>query len=323
MRCQLDQALAWAWAIAGTDQLTIQTFDDRKGGGSPQVRGGALGDLWPWVEAQQAAGQGVFATVNDTPLGQRKAHDVTAVRALFADFDGAPPPAAWHVEPTLVVQSRRGVHAYWSLHPWPSADARAFRDAQHRIAQHYGSDRAVCDLPRVMRLPGTTQQKVDPPYLVHILHDSGAVYSVPKILQSLPQLPRAERPRVQTAVIGGEVDLATLDVAALARAAGLDPQQHGSTAGGDARWAIQCPWRAEHTGGQQGSTSTVLIAGGAGRLPGFRCFHAHCAGRGLSDVLALLGVQTVASCAQVRPSRRAMIATARADALERAMPWNR
>jgi len=319
----LDQALAWAWAIAGTDQLTIQTFDDRKAGGLPEVRGGSLPELWPWIERQQADGQGIFATVNETRLGHRRAGDVVRVRALFADFDGVASPTVWHLEPTLIVQSRRGVHAYWAIDGGAEPIARLFRDAQHRIAQHYGSDRAVCDLPRVMRLPGTSQQKVDPPYLVHILHDSGAVYSVPEILQSLPQLPLAERPRVQTAVIGGEVDLATLDVAALARAAGLDPQQHGSTAGGDARWAIQCPWRAEHTGGQQGSTSTVLIAGGAGRLPGFRCFHAHCAGRGLSDVLALLGVQTVASCAQVRPSRRAMIATARADALERAMPWNR
>lgn len=322
MRCQLDQALAWAWAIAGTDQLTIQTFDDRKGGGSPQVRGGALGDLWPWVEAQQAAGQGVFATVNDTPLGQRKAHDVTAVRALFADFDGSPPPAAWHVEPTLVVQSRRGVHAYWSLHPWPSADARAFRDAQHRIAALYGSDRAVCDLPRVMRLPGTHQRKVDPPYLVTITADTGATYSVAEVLNGLPPLPRVERAPLDTRVIGGRLDLTTLDVAAWAAGLGLEPRRHGSTASGDARWAIRCPWQAQHTDGAQGATSTVLIES-RGTPPGFRCLHAHCADRRLADVLAHYGIGTAAGCAAVKPTARAVIANARADALDRGMPWNR
>ena len=319
---QLDQALAWAWAIAGTDQLTLQTFDDRKGGGAPQVRGGSLGELWPWVQAQQAAGQGVFATVNETPLGHRKAADVTAVRALFADFDGGGAPDAWHLLPTLIVQSRRGLHAYWAIDGMAAPDAAAFRSAQHRIAQHYGSDRAVCDLPRVMRLPGTYQCKIDPPYLVTILQDTGAAYTVAEILHGLAELPRPAPVRVDLAIKGGRLDLTTLDVAAWARSLGLEPRRHGSTASGDARWAIRCPWQAQHTDGAQGTTATVLIES-RGKPPGFRCLHAHCADRRLADVLAHYGIGAAAGYAETRPSMRAMIATSRADAIDRGMPWNR
>ena len=60
-----------------------------------------------------------------------------------------------------------------------------------------------------------------------------------------------------------------------------------SPVGGKA--AILCPWRVEHSGGvaeTAPSGSTVIWEPGDGSArPGFKCLHAHCAGRGLRELL--------------------------------------
>lgn len=321
MRADLNLAEQWAWAIAGGERLTVQVFDDAKRGARAEIRGGALCELWPWIEARQADGCGVFGTVNATPDGYRQAADVTHVRALFVDFDGKEPDRPWHLEPTMIVQSGRGIHAYWSLDPWPVANAAEFKDAQKRLAKHYGSDPAVCDLPRVMRLAGTWHQK-GVPFLVHLPQVSGAVYHPSEVLAGIATLP-VERPRarVDLRTVGGEVDLATLDIVALCRDAGLNPRMAGVGDKGDPQWAIDCPWRSEHTGGAQGATSTMVWERGGG-WPAFTCKHAHCFDRRLYDLLGRLGVSVVARHTGVKPSRRAEMASDRLAVAERGLPWN-
>ena len=321
MQADLNLAEQWAWALTGGDRLTVQVFDDAKRGARAEIRGGALADLWPWVQDRQGAGCGVFGTVNATPDGHRQASDVTHVRALFCDFDGKEPDKPWHLLPTMVVQSGRGLHAYWALNPWPVANAAEFKDAQKRLARHYGSDPAVCDLPRVMRLAGTWHQKGEP-FLVHLPQVSGDVYHPAEVLVGIAPLPvERQRQRVDLRTVGGEVDLATLDIVALCRDAGLNPRFAGVGEKGDAQWAIDCPWRSEHTGGAQGATSTMVWERGGG-WPAFACLHAHCSERRLRDLLGLLGVSVVARHTGVRPSRRAEAAAARIEAAERGMPWS-
>jgi hypothetical protein len=321
MRSDLAEAEQWALAISGSDRLTVQAFDDAKRGGSPGIRGGSLADLWPWVEARQAAGCGIFGTVNATPDGYRQAADVTHVRALFVDFDGKEPDRQWHLEPSMIVRSGRGLHAYWTLDPWPVANAAEFKDAQHRLARHYGSDPAVCDLPRVMRLAGTWHQKGEP-FMVTIVDQTGEVYHPADVLAGIAPMPEpAPRVRVDMRTVGGEVDLASLDIVALCRDAGLNPRETGTGHRGDRKWAITCPWVAEHTGGAQGDTSTMIWERGAG-WPAFLCKHSHCEHRRLFDLLARLNVSVVARHAGVKPSRRAEAAEARLAVIERGMPWS-
>lgn len=320
MLCDLHLAEQWAWAIAGADRLTVQVFDDAKRGARAEIRGGALADLWPWIEARQADGCGVFGTVNATPDGYREGRDVTHVRALFVDFDGKDPDRQWHLPPTMIVQSGRGIHAFWALDPWPVANAGEFKDAQHRLARHYGSDPAVCDLPRVMRLPGTWHQK-GLPFLVHIPQLGTDTYHPAEVLAGVDTLPEPhKRPKVDMRVVGGEVDLASLDIVALCRDAGLSPREAGFGDKGDRQWAIECPWRADHTGGAQGATSTMIWERGGG-WPAFHCKHAHCFDHKIMDLLARLGVSVVARHAGTRPSWRAQAAGERLANAERGMPW--
>jgi hypothetical protein len=309
----LDQAQRWAYALTGGHTLTVQVFDDRKPARhAPECRGGDLADLWPWILQCQSAGCGIFGTVQQTPNGERKASDVTAVRAVFVDVDGRQDVGRdWHLPPTMTVASGRGLHAFWALDPWPAPDADSFRRAQKRLVAYYDSDPAVCDLPRVMRLAGTLHQKGDP-VLVQILTDTGAVYHPDEVLRSLPELPpeqRAYTPPMR--MVGGTVDTRTLDVVGLARAAGLQPRRLPSSSAADPAWAIDCPWRAEHTDGAQGATSTVVWERGA-YPAAFRCLHSHCVDRRLADFLRKVGVSVVSQYADAKPTRTATAALQRA-----------
>ncbi len=52
--------------------------------------------------------------------------------------------------------------------------------------------------------------------------------------------------------------------------------------------AVRCPWEEEHsTAADATDTDTVIWDGRDGRLPGFRCLHAHCTARRLREVALL------------------------------------
>ena len=80
-------------------------------------------------------------------------------------------------------------------------------------------------------------------------------------------------------------DLSTLDLRGLFRERGhlgdcIDPDKH--------QWGVRCPWCDEHADQGKdwsaGSTDTAIF-NPPGRMPGFKCLHAHCDGR---DIGALL-----------------------------------
>src|SRR3546814_19939356 len=64
------------------------------------------------------------------------------------------------IPPAIVCESSPGKHhAYWPVADMPLGD---FKRAQQSLAALYGGDPAVCDLPRIMRLPGYTHAKGEP-----------------------------------------------------------------------------------------------------------------------------------------------------------------
>jgi len=96
---------------------------------------------------------------------------------------------------------------------------------------------------------------------------------------------RAAAQRVPGGMTQG-VDVATLDVVALMRDAGLarDTWRNGGM-------AVECPWSAEHSGPSGETAAMVWPAGERGELPGFKCMHAHCAHRGIGDLMRLFAPQ--------------------------------
>lgn len=144
-------------------------------------------------------GAGVFVTVNETDGRGRKAENVTRLRAVFTDAD-APMTRPYAIRPTVIVRTPRGEHAYWTV--WPDAALEAFTPAQRQLAAYYGTDTTVCDLPRVMRLPGFFHRKREPRMVRIASFDSfGDPSSLQDVLDAHPIPPQVVRPA--SAVVDG------------------------------------------------------------------------------------------------------------------------
>lgn len=144
--------------------FTFQTFDDskRKLPGLSRVLHGSLREHATTLAELNARGAGIFFMVNEGDGMGRKVGNVIAVRALFVDLDGAPlaPVKAASLPPHCIVESSPGRwHAYWRV---SDCTRDMFKPLQQALADRFDADRKVCDLPRVMRLPGFEHRKADP-----------------------------------------------------------------------------------------------------------------------------------------------------------------
>lgn len=99
--------------------------------------------------------------------GQRGDDAVPLARCLFADFDDTTieqaddaRKAVGMPRPSMTVNSGHGVHVYWRLAA--PIDPQAWREWQKDLAALMGSDPAVCNPERVMRLPGFLNRKREP-----------------------------------------------------------------------------------------------------------------------------------------------------------------
>jgi hypothetical protein len=153
-------------ALDRNASFTFQTFDDnversKARGARPFVRilHGTLAQHWNELAKLNAQGAGIFVTVNATNLKGRRAEDVVRVRALFVDLDGAPLPSTGP-RPHIIVETSPGHwHAYWLV---DDVKLEEFSDKQRTLIALHSGDPAVCDLPRVMRLPGFYHRKREP-----------------------------------------------------------------------------------------------------------------------------------------------------------------
>jgi len=114
--------------------------------------------------------QNVFIGANPRcASGKRTKDSVTLARTVFADFDGvtvdealASIREAGLPEPSLVIVTGGGCHTYWLLSE-PMTNLGDWTATIKGIIKAVGSDKSVHDAPRVMRLPGTRNQKPERP----------------------------------------------------------------------------------------------------------------------------------------------------------------
>lgn len=145
-------------AALGKDRFTSQTFADATGARDrPAIAHGPHAAQHRRLQHANDAGMGIFHMVNQGDLQGRRAENVTAITAYFADLDGAPIPDPWPLPPTAVIESsHQRYHAYWRV---TDAPLDAFAHVQKHIALLLNADPKVHDLPRVMRLPGYHHRK--------------------------------------------------------------------------------------------------------------------------------------------------------------------
>jgi hypothetical protein len=146
----------------------FRTFSDRDRTSAPALTRKLSGRFEDHAASLQQLNEncaGVFAVINK---GGHRDVDITSVRALFADTDGAPlKPIIKALRPHLVVSTSPGKsHIYWRVRDFPLEE---FKRTQTHIAKNFGCDPSVNNLSRVMRIAGFNHCKGDP-FPVQIVH---------------------------------------------------------------------------------------------------------------------------------------------------------
>jgi hypothetical protein len=167
-----QQAARFLSQLAADEIFTFQTFPDRRDdwGSKDLVRvfHGTLEDHVEELARLNSKGAGIFFMVNRGDGRGRCTKNVTGVRALFVDLDGAPlePVLAAPLVPDIVVETSPGrYHVYWKV---DGIKLSEFSHFQIELASRFGGDPNIKDLPRVMRLPGFFHLKQEP-FLVRIV----------------------------------------------------------------------------------------------------------------------------------------------------------
>jgi P4 family phage/plasmid primase-like protien len=170
-----------------------------------------------WDQPDRAVYFGVATRLTGAPTGTRA--DLAELPALWVDIDcgkiGLEKDAVvavlrtMPIAPSIIVDSGYGIHGYWLLREaidirqvadgtpvegWEDTEAEIIA-ALKQLANALCGDTAVCDLPRIMRLPGTHNTKNGEMRLAHVLEATWARHEFSDIVEMLDWLrPLITRP---------------------------------------------------------------------------------------------------------------------------------
>ena len=173
----------------------------------------------------------------------RTKQDIAMVRHVYLDLDHNGDHALAAIlddrrlpKPSYVLNTSLGKHqVIWKVAGFTAEEAERL---QRAMAAAHGADRAATDVTRVLRIPGTKNQKYDPPFQVSAEKLSAAVYSpadfrVEPRTEWLPEVPTAiTRPRAQqgpSRISQSERDWAET----------LDRLQHGENPAAVQAWLVR------------------------------------------------------------------------------------
>lgn len=127
----------------------------------PRIIKGTLAQQHTYLEQLNEDGWGIYVQVN--PGEGTKDKHITDVRAHFVDNDHGVLPADYPagLEPSMFVDSGRGQHAYWVTPANVGDSTEHFKKRQLLLASAMYTDEAICNLSRVMRVPGFMWTKPD------------------------------------------------------------------------------------------------------------------------------------------------------------------
>lgn len=185
------------------------------------MRGGSFGHYWakqsketwwwPAGEAEVAGPDlsedlyfGVYPSkVRKGRRERTEEADIEAINCLYADIDskdfgGDKVKTASHVKqlspkPSVIVDSGGGYHCYWLLHdPFVLSTPLKTEIAESLVERwvfYVGGDKAVHDLARILRVPGTLNHKYDPPQEVRVVHANyNRLYTLEELGAFLPEI---------------------------------------------------------------------------------------------------------------------------------------
>jgi hypothetical protein len=182
----VETAGAFLKRLDPSESHTFQIIHDTKKGSTSKILHGTIWDHMDAFLAAQKEGNGVYVCVNRTNMKGRKAEDVTAIRAIVADLDGAPKENIYRfgLVPSVTIESSPGkYHAWWFVDEG-EVPLNKYTPLMERLAAIIESDHKICDLPRVLRVPGFYHQKGEP-FQTKILDESPRTYTLAEIEEEL------------------------------------------------------------------------------------------------------------------------------------------
>lgn len=249
--------------------FTFQTFADCKTSNASyltRILHGTFDEHHAELQRLNQQGAGIFFTVNATDGRGRSGANITKVRAVFVDLDGAPLNAVYDspLEPHLIIQSSQGkYHVYWIVE---GVELDQFTNIQKILAKQFQGDAKVCDLPRVMRLPGFHHRKLEP-YLTHVIQENHhQSYGVEQFMSAFKMDVNSVSQKESRLGIEHDPLLKALQEKNMLR------NPIPSKSGG---WEIICPWASSHTTNDFGTHYFEAHTNGYAKA-GFHCFHSHC-----------------------------------------------
>jgi hypothetical protein len=139
------------------ERFTFQTFDDApdremKNKKLAKIFHGTFDEYADALARLNDAYAGIFVAINETDGAGRSKRNVTHVRALMLDLDGAPldPVRQCAMKPHLIIETSAGHHHVFYLVEGMRLDE--YEDAQRGLAKRFDGDPNVATLERCTRL---------------------------------------------------------------------------------------------------------------------------------------------------------------------------
>ena len=280
-----QEAAQFLKLIAEDELITFQTFDevkDRKDPKLVRILHGSLEQHLMTLTDLNKFRAGVFFTVNATDLQGRETKNITKVRALFVDLDGAPlePVLSAPLSPHIVVEtSPKKFHAYWIVE---GVSLEHFQLIQKALIKRFNADPCVHDLPRVMRLPGFFHNKEEP-FFVKVIESTGTLPYQSSVFLEKFQIDLQLSTVKKEPQLGLSYDLILQELDKRGMIKRPLPNKQGA-------WEIICPWVDLHTTGDQGTAYFEPNTNGY-KGAGFSCQHSHCSDKTIDDLRAFLELQ--------------------------------
>lgn len=142
-------------------------------------------------------GYGIFVSINDFKTPQRRIANLKRVVSWAIDIDDAPKEEQVErlrngLTPSLVVESKRSLHAYWRAKDATLEDLDKTKQAWElvqadRLIPFYKADKNAKDIARVLRMPGFYHMKnPSEPFLVSKIWEFNVSYTLQQMLMFYP-----------------------------------------------------------------------------------------------------------------------------------------
>ena len=188
----LTDTRRWLAAVTGSEHASV-TWQAWGPPGCNSTLHGPLEKHERALGALNVKGANIAAMVNAGDGKGRKKGNVTDVRAVFVDLDGAPLDpvieASKAMPPHLVVQSSPGrFHVLWRV---TGCDLADFGAIQRGLAKMFGGDESITDTCRVLRVAGFVRHKTGMPTSVVAVQHSfvGPAYDIAELCAGLGVAP--------------------------------------------------------------------------------------------------------------------------------------